>query len=176
MKTTALIAIIGVVAVLGVAGAAVASGTVANALGDATDGSGSGHMNGGHKHMFEWAWAGESDGWHDWYCPCFTAASQMARTFSGLESQGASHSVDSTYPPPGAQSSISFLQYLSTSLGVPYTSRVEGTLPNRHTLSPMISLAFFMSVFSRSRSIFPLGRPSAMWLIVLRSGVRALSQ
>ena len=44
------------------------------------------------------------------YIPYLAAACFMATTFSRLESHGVSHSAPRMKPPPGAQSSMSFLQ------------------------------------------------------------------
>lgn len=63
------------------------------------------------------------------YAPYFSAAAIMARTFSGLASQGTSHSVPKINPPPGAQHSMRSRQYSSTSSGLPYTILAAGTLP-----------------------------------------------
>lgn len=44
------------------------------------------------------------------HAACFLGASIMAFTFSGFEFHGVSHSTPRKYPPPGPQSSMSFLQ------------------------------------------------------------------
>ena len=61
------------------------------------------------------------------------------------------------YPPPGAQSSISFLQPSSTSLALPVTMTEIGRLPAMQFFLPTVALAFAMSIYSKYHIIVPLG-------------------
>lgn len=58
MKTSVLLAIVGLVAVVAVAGTAVASGAVANEVGTQAKGNGSnsGHMGAGFMHQWMHSW------------------------------------------------------------------------------------------------------------------------
>ena len=82
----------------------------------------------------------------------------MARRFSGFTSIGHSHPVVSMNPPPSPTSSMSLLQYSSTSSGLPRESRAAGTSPLMHMCPLRISLALKMSVVpSRSQTHLPFG-------------------
>ena len=89
------------------------------------------------------------------------AASIMARRFSDFPKSTWAPPAR-IKPPPGAHTSISFLQYSYTCVGSPVTISEDGTFPEMQHVLPTVALALAISVLSNTQATSPLANSSTV--------------